>query len=349
MTLATARITLRQICRLNMPGPVVLPALLPALRQVIRADHAAFFYCDERGNISNLYAERMLPPAEQAQFHDRHSEAQFRRKYLQRVHAPQPISRDSVTPQQRQQPYYTEVLARLGVEHMLYAIVRSNGRVLGQLSLYRGAQAPAFTGRDEDLLSEVLHYLGDALALPAPQADAHVQGQTVEEGMAVFDAQGQLLYADESWGRLIRMAKGDPITPATALYESQSVPRFVQQLLQTIDASPAALHRCDTAWGKFAFRRHPLQGPDGTSARGLIVARLAAEPLRLSQGAASLGLSPQQREVAMLLAQGKTNQAIAQALGVSHNTASYHVKQVFARLGVHDRAEVGKALIGEKP
>lgn len=75
-----------------------------------------------------------------------------------------------------------------------------------------------------------------------------------------------------------------------------------------------------------------------------MVGRLSAEPLRLTEGAADLGLSPKQREVAWVLAQGKSNQDIASGLGITLITASDHVKQVFARLGVHDRAAVGKAL-----
>jgi DNA-binding NarL/FixJ family response regulator len=66
--------------------------------------------------------------------------------------------------------------------------------------------------------------------------------------------------------------------------------------------------------------------------------------LRLTASAGDLGLSPKQRQVALLLAQGLSNVAIARELHVTPNTASYHVKQVFARLNVHDRAAVGRAL-----
>lgn len=344
MTLATARVTLRQLCALGLPGPLVLPSLLPVLRQVVKADHAAFFYCDERGSITNLYAERLLPPAVQARYHDRHNDAHFRQHYLARVADPCPVSRRSVGAEERAQDYYRDVLQPLGIEHFLYAIVRSGARVLGQLSLYRGERGPAFSERDQSLLQEVLHYLGEALSVPSPSPAAAALEQSVEDGLAVFDAQGQPLYADEAWGRLIRLAEGNPITPATALYETQSLPRFVAAVAEATAASPHALHRVDTVWGSFTFRRHRLTAADGAPACGLTVSRLSAEPVRLTQGAASLGLSPQQREVALLLAQGKTNQAIAQALGISLNTAGYHVKHVFARLGVHDRADVGKAL-----
>lgn len=344
MTSSTARVTLRQLCHLGLPAPLVLPSLLPVLRQVVKADHAAFFYCDERGSITNLYAERLLQPTVQARYHDRHNDAQFRARYLERVAAGRPVSRRSVSAEEREQDYYREVLQPLMVEHFLYAIVRSGPRVLGQLSLYRAGQDTAFSVQDEELLQEVLYYLGEALAVPSPPLASGGLEQAVEEGLAVFDGAGQIIFSDQPWERLIRLAEGNPITPATALHETLSLPRFVAAVLEAIDASPQAVHRTDTAWGSFAFRRHNLLGVEGTSARGLIVSRLSAEPLRLTQGAADLGLSPKQREVALLLAQGKSNPDIARELSITLNTASYHVKQVFARLGVHDRAAVGKAL-----
>ena len=60
----------------------------------------------------------------------------------------------------------------------------------------------------------------------------------------------------------------------------------------------------------------------------------------------ALDLSPQQREVALLLAQGKSNQEISTALNVSNNTASYHVTQLFFRLDAHDRADAVSRILG---
>ena len=53
-----------------------------------------------------------------------------------------------------------------------------------------------------------------------------------------------------------------------------------------------------------------------------------------------LGLSPQQREVAVGLAKGSSNQELATALGISANTVAYHVKQLFLRLDTHDRQQM---------
>jgi hypothetical protein len=44
--------------------------------------------------------------------------------------------------------YYNEILRHLDAHHVLYGIVREQGAALGQLSLYRSAEAPAFSPRE---------------------------------------------------------------------------------------------------------------------------------------------------------------------------------------------------------
>ena len=50
-------------------------------------------------------------------------------------------------------------------------------------------------------------------------------------------------------------------------------------------------------------------------------------------------LTPQEVEVAALVRQGKTSQEIADALGVSVSTASFHRKNLRRKLGLHDRSK----------
>jgi DNA-binding CsgD family transcriptional regulator len=57
----------------------------------------------------------------------------------------------------------------------------------------------------------------------------------------------------------------------------------------------------------------------------------------------SEGLSPREREVHELLAQGRTNREIAKALFISESTTKVHVRHVFEKLGVHTRAEAAAA------
>jgi len=50
-------------------------------------------------------------------------------------------------------------------------------------------------------------------------------------------------------------------------------------------------------------------------------------------------LSLRQEQVLMLLARGYRNKVIADELGLSVNTVSCHIKQIFARLRVNSRAK----------
>jgi DNA-binding NarL/FixJ family response regulator len=58
------------------------------------------------------------------------------------------------------------------------------------------------------------------------------------------------------------------------------------------------------------------------------------------------GLTRREVEVARLLAQGKSNSAIAAELDISAHTARHHTQHVLSKLNVHSRAEAGAKLRG---
>ncbi len=346
----STRVTLRQLCNLGLPAAVLLPSLLPAIRSVVPASHAAFFYADAAGNMVNMYAERMLPPEAMANYYERYYRADtsaFTRSYLRLAAAGDPVSSRTLTPAERGGDYFRDVLSLLDVGHIMYGIVRAqtNGHEpIGQLSLYRAATAAPFDATDADALRDVLHYLGRALvASPFAPVTAAAE-DTAEEAMAVLDDLGNTLYADDAWSRLVRLARGEPISPGQAAGEPKALREFLHGVVKAASAAKNALHTVNSPWGKFAFRHHTLSGVAGDRATALVLSRLAAEPVRLTEGAARLQLSAQQREVALMIALGQTNAQIAEKLGVSVNTAGYHVKQVFAKLDVHDRGEVATVL-----
>ncbi len=51
-------------------------------------------------------------------------------------------------------------------------------------------------------------------------------------------------------------------------------------------------------------------------------------------------LTPRERSVAVLLATGATNAQIAHSLGIARGTVGRHLVNIYAKLGVHRRAQV---------
>jgi hypothetical protein len=97
------------------------------------------------------------------------------------------------------------------------------------------------------------------------------------------------------------------------------------------DSAPPVI-TLDTKWGRHILRAYWLND-DYQSAEALIGVRIQRqEPmiLRFVQAMGRLPLSPQQREIALMIAQGKSNQEIAEGLGVS--APFYHISSSSASM-----------------
>jgi DNA-binding CsgD family transcriptional regulator len=77
--------------------------------------------------------------------------------------------------------------------------------------------------------------------------------------------------------------------------------------------------------------------------RGRVRLQAATEPSPATaeepSGSASLGLTAREVEVLALVAAGRTNRQIGQALFITPKTASVHVSRILAKLGVAGRGE----------
>jgi DNA-binding CsgD family transcriptional regulator/tetratricopeptide (TPR) repeat protein len=65
----------------------------------------------------------------------------------------------------------------------------------------------------------------------------------------------------------------------------------------------------------------------------------STSPAAPADPAARFGLTPRERDVLLLLADGRTNRQIARQLYISDKTASVHVSRILGKLGVTNRAE----------
>ena len=350
---------IRQLCCIGINGQALMPTLLRAVREYAAADSAGFFWVDANGDMTNLYADRMLAPGLMRLYFERHydgGELPFREAFLKRAQSSEMVSSSTASPTLTKTAYYNEILRHLDAHHVMYAVIRDQGHALGQLSLYRPRHSTAFSAEDRNAIKDIAHYVAHAVNRPS------VVGANVEfvdadaEGMVVVDFQGQIVEATAKSLNLLSMALKREFNPSSPpLVVGETAPGAVQQLLvllqKAILGQTAAAPRLasDGPWGRFLLSAYALDG-DGAapvSRAAIHVRRQQPMILKLAEAMGGFDISPQQREVALLLAQGRSNQQISVALNISGNTVNYHIKQLFMRLDAHDREDaVAKMLAG---
>jgi DNA-binding CsgD family transcriptional regulator len=91
------------------------------------------------------------------------------------------------------------------------------------------------------------------------------------------------------------------------------------------------------------LRLEPSAGGTTTTPSPAVAADVAAPSLGAPAGpadpAAELGLTPRERDVLALVAQGATNREIGERLYMAEKTASVHVSRILAKLDVRSRTE----------
>jgi HD-GYP domain-containing protein (c-di-GMP phosphodiesterase class II) len=91
---------------------------------------------------------------------------------------------------------------------------------------------------------------------------------------------------------------------------------------------------------------------DGDAVRAVLAA--AGHRVSTARRVGVAGLSEREIEVLRLLARGRTNRAMAQALTISERTVDHHIRHIYAKLGVSTRAAatlfaMQHHLVGEEP
>ncbi len=181
----------------------------------------------------------------------------------------------------------------------------------------------------------------------------HLTNARVSYGArAALDATGRFLLATNGEGRL--------------LWCTPQAERLLNGLLPGPDGASSPLAATLSA-GLNRLRQFPagsndsfrLEVPDGDAVRRLDFVYLSpANPdeflFRLSEPTAgrqeailrdALGLTAREAEVLLWIANGKANRDIGEILGISPRTVNKHLEQVFAKLGVENRASAAALAI----
>jgi DNA-binding CsgD family transcriptional regulator len=227
---------------------------------------------------------------------------------------------------------------------------------LGDLASGAGIQTEA--ARCYESLEELLRSRG--LADPDQSCAPELVETYVHVGR-VADAE-QVAHRFEVQAR----AKGQPWSLARAeraLAVSGPARSAEQRFRAALDLHAVTPDRYETARTELAFGAHLRRDRRRVEARPLLRSALATfeglgarpwadraaqelhatgETVRRRQGDRQDDLTPQERQVAQMLAQGRTTREAAAALFLSPKTVEYHLRHVYLKLDIRSRAELAE-------
>ncbi len=230
---------------------------------------------------------------------------------------------------------YAEIYGRIGAEDQL-AIGLPGESVIG-IAFNRARRS--FSERDRAMLDLLRPHLAQAHARIIERRHTAALLEALEQGVAT-GAVGVVLLGDDG---AVQYA-GDRALTLLDLYFSArpgtGLPAEIEAWLGSTSrgGEPGTPLIVTGTPGQLSVRAEPGK-------HGGTVLLLAERPALTAERLAPLGLTGRQAEVLALLAAGYGVARIADALFVSPATVRKHLEHVYARLGVHSRAEaVARAL-----
>jgi len=217
----------------------------------------------------------------------------------------------------REEPFYA-ILGHGDIHHLVQAPLVAEGRLVGTLNVASPLGAPPFGRAEVARLRRVARHISVAYLFANRAADrllaVHLDARRAALLRSALRRNGEAL-ADGSR----RVANATVQVGEPAQGEWRPLPVRPQGRCTTLAVRTAAMPRAPELLASFVY-----EAPTDLPA-----------PLPV--------LSPREQEVVELLVRGLSNRAIAEAAAISENTVKQHLKRVYAKLGVHSRAEAAAA------
>ncbi|HEY2767335.1 MAG TPA: response regulator transcription factor [Solirubrobacteraceae bacterium] len=163
--------------------------------------------------------------------------------------------------------------------------------------------------------------------------------------MGNFESVADFLACDmpEPPAVLLLDCDGDGANPRSAVSVLSRTYAAVKLVLLCGDVT-AEIVRCAMEYGVSGVLLKSYTAEDVRHAIRYMASGRTILPAGWQQAAGSIQrdpllLSPRLRQILALVAQGLSNDKIAAQLGLSPNTVKFHVRALYARLGVHNRVE----------
>ncbi len=233
---------------------------------------------------------------------------------------------------------YNDFLVPFGLPYEMRTALVARGRAWGGVIFHRTEATGDFRPEDAELMGKLSRPIAEALRNTV-RFDAARRAGPRAPGLLVLDAADRIELTTPGTDELLdRLRLADPV--------ARSVPASVLIVAAQTRGAGSAGRRPEPLHVPTATGWVTLHGslPTGSRHRVAIVIQATPEdqaaPLRLE----AFALSPREREVATLIAQGLDTASISERLFISPWTVQDHCKAIFEKTGTRTRREL-RALV----
>lgn len=344
-----------------------MPALMRTLYREARCDAGLMLWFDSRGEVVNLYAPRLPAPAVLGAWFappaHTHSLARGSSTWAgpDRRNAYIATCSDGDDDGHRRDDAPAAPLCpsrflcsmaapeSVPLQRLCCAVTR-HGAPMASLMVFRPAAVYPFGRKERVAVKAAGRYLSlNGRSIPADTCAAMYRAGG-EQGFLDCEPDGHVIRASANGYELLVQACGCPVNPTTVPEQLEQAGR---QLIRRLLAESGSHSERDmngsermtsliNPWGLFRLRAFFDRG----GPLGVLIERVEHLLVRLVEAMERLDLSVQQGETLLLLAQGLSQDRIAERMGVTHNTADYHIRQLYSKLDAHTRNEAIACALG---
>lgn len=339
---------LRQLCCSGLDRELVIQEFLTAVKSVIPSDANAFINVEKQFAPNDFITD--FNPGNQAEFLDIMAAywtpgriIKFASWFMHH-----PVFTD---PKILDEKYYSSDLYHYGLKnyglhHLLNTQVMHVGKPIGMMSLGRPQNSANFNEYEQAVLVRLMPYVAHAMTAQQPPKDI-VYCEQGTNGMMVMTTHGTILYQSQSAKKLLNLAS-NPVININAAERKAALIARLTQLCHNLDTIFRGEEAAPPSWcfvnglGRFIFRACWLntQAYDSNDLIGLMIEHQEPLLLKILRALEQLPLSPIQKEVATLMAQGASNENICQQLHIKLTTAKDHIRKIFIRLDIENREQL---------
>ncbi|WP_394754128.1 helix-turn-helix transcriptional regulator [Crenothrix sp.] len=194
-------------------------------------------------------------------------------------------------------------------------------------------------------MSCLLPYISHALQAPD---DHNIQySKTGASGLILMNTQGKIEFMCPEAKNLLALAC-HPVLTVKAPTGEAAVLQKLTQLCTNLDAIFQGKVAAPPCWsynngrGRFIFRAYWLNRQNNEPGHliGMTIEHHEPVELKVLRALQPMSLSPTQNQVAVLLAQGLSNEQIGTDMHIKLTTVKDHVGKIFKKLDIHSREEL---------